>query len=129
MEVLYRSCCGIDVHKQFLVACLLFVDEKGQPSKELRRSGGAQFAQTLCEATKTLANLEVPVENEDDRRGFRLLYAPEVRVTRVSRIASIAVGRMATRSHRSSSQRLLTTSAHPFRNQRSFVLGHCAPNV
>jgi transposase len=37
MEVLYRSCCGIDVHKQFLVACLLVVDEKGQPSKELRR--------------------------------------------------------------------------------------------
>ncbi len=37
MEVLYQSCCGIDVHKQFLVACLLVVDEKGQPSKELRR--------------------------------------------------------------------------------------------
>ena len=37
MEVLSQSCCGIDVHKQFLVACLLFVDEKGQPSKELRR--------------------------------------------------------------------------------------------
>ena len=37
MEVLYRSCCGIDVHKQFLVACLLVIDEKGQQHKELRR--------------------------------------------------------------------------------------------
>jgi transposase len=37
MEVLYRSCCGIDVHKQFLVACLLVVDEKGCQHKELRR--------------------------------------------------------------------------------------------
>lgn len=37
MEVLYRSCCGIDVHKQFLVACLLSVDEAGRPHKELRR--------------------------------------------------------------------------------------------
>ena len=37
MEVLYRSCCGIDVHKQFLVACLLVVDEAGQQHKELRR--------------------------------------------------------------------------------------------
>src|SRR5205809_473913 len=37
MEVLYRSCCGIDVHKQFLVACLLVVDDKGRQHKELRR--------------------------------------------------------------------------------------------
>ena len=37
MEVLYRSCCGIDVHKQFLVACLLIVDEAGCQHKELRR--------------------------------------------------------------------------------------------
>jgi hypothetical protein len=37
MEVLYRSCCGIDVHKQFLVACLLVVDEAGCQHKELRR--------------------------------------------------------------------------------------------
>jgi len=38
MEVLYRSCCGIDVHKQFLLACLLIVDEAGCQHKELRRS-------------------------------------------------------------------------------------------
>ena len=37
MEALYRSCCGIDVHKQFLVACLLVLDEKGRPHQELRR--------------------------------------------------------------------------------------------
>ncbi|GHO77245.1 hypothetical protein KSD_50160 [Ktedonobacter sp. SOSP1-85] len=37
MEVLYRSCCGVDIHKQFLVACLLVLDEKGQQHKELRR--------------------------------------------------------------------------------------------
>jgi transposase len=37
MEILYRSCCGIDIHKQFLVACLLMVDEKGQQHKEIRR--------------------------------------------------------------------------------------------
>jgi len=37
MEVLHRSCCGIDVHKQFLVACLLIVDETGHQHKEIRR--------------------------------------------------------------------------------------------
>jgi hypothetical protein len=37
MEVLYRSCCGVDVHKTFLVACLLVVEESGQVRKEIRR--------------------------------------------------------------------------------------------
>jgi transposase len=37
MEVQYRSFCGINVHKQFLVACLLSVDEAGRQRKELRR--------------------------------------------------------------------------------------------
>jgi len=37
MEVLYRRCCGIDVHKKFLVACLLILSESGQVHKEIRR--------------------------------------------------------------------------------------------
>jgi transposase len=37
MEILHRSCCGIDIHKQFLVACSLVVDERGQQHKEIRR--------------------------------------------------------------------------------------------
>lgn len=37
MEVPSRSCGGIAIHQPFLVACLLSVDEKGQPSQELRR--------------------------------------------------------------------------------------------
>jgi len=37
MEVLYQSCCGVDVHKKFLVACLLVTEESGQVCKEIRR--------------------------------------------------------------------------------------------
>src|SRR2546428_8881296 len=37
MEVLYPKCCGIDVHKQFLVACLLIADEAGHQHQEIRR--------------------------------------------------------------------------------------------
>ena len=37
MEILYQTCCGIDVHKQFLVACLLVVDETGHQHPEIRR--------------------------------------------------------------------------------------------
>lgn len=36
MEVLYRRCCGIDVHKKFLVACFLVLSESGQTHKEIR---------------------------------------------------------------------------------------------
>jgi transposase len=37
MQVLYQSCCGMDVHKRFVVACLLWHSEDEKPHKELRR--------------------------------------------------------------------------------------------
>ena len=36
MEVVYPRCCGLDVHKRFVVACLNIL-EKGQRHKELRQ--------------------------------------------------------------------------------------------
>ncbi len=36
MEVLHRCCCGLDVHKETVVACLLRTDADGQRGKELR---------------------------------------------------------------------------------------------
>lgn len=36
MDVVYRRCCGLDVHKKMVVACLLWVDERGQRQKEIR---------------------------------------------------------------------------------------------
>jgi transposase len=36
MDVVYRCCCGLDVHKKMLVACLLWIDEDGQRRKEIR---------------------------------------------------------------------------------------------
>lgn len=36
MQVVYRSCCGIDVHKKMVVACLLTVNEAGELKKEIR---------------------------------------------------------------------------------------------
>jgi transposase len=37
MQVLYPCCCGLDVHKRFVVACLITPGEEGQAHKELRR--------------------------------------------------------------------------------------------
>ncbi len=38
MEVLYERCCGIDVHKSSVAACIL-LDQKHKPQKHLRRFG------------------------------------------------------------------------------------------
>ena len=39
MEMLYERCCGLDVHKRTVVACLLTPGADGQPSKEIRTFG------------------------------------------------------------------------------------------
>jgi transposase len=36
MDVVYRCCCGLDVHKKMVVACLLSLDEQGQRHKQIR---------------------------------------------------------------------------------------------
>jgi transposase len=38
MEVLYESCCGIDVHKSSVAVCIL-LEQKHRPQKHLRRFG------------------------------------------------------------------------------------------
>lgn len=37
MKVVYPCCCGLDVHKEFVVACLLTCQEDGHAQKEIRR--------------------------------------------------------------------------------------------
>jgi len=39
MEVVYERCCGLDVHKRTVVACLLIPGERGVPQKEVRTFG------------------------------------------------------------------------------------------
>lgn len=39
MEMLYERCCGLDVHKRTVVACLLTPGGEGQPDKEIRTFG------------------------------------------------------------------------------------------
>jgi transposase len=36
MQVVYERCCGVDVHKQTVVACVIVLDAKGQVRKETR---------------------------------------------------------------------------------------------
>jgi transposase len=39
MEVLYPCCCGLDVHKKSVTACVLWAEQKGKRRKEKRRFG------------------------------------------------------------------------------------------
>lgn len=36
MQVIYRCCCGLDVHKKLIVACLISSNEAGELQKEIR---------------------------------------------------------------------------------------------
>src|SRR5579883_1068735 len=36
MELVYRRCCGIDIHKKMIVACVITETESGQRHKEIR---------------------------------------------------------------------------------------------
>ena len=36
MQVLYPCCCGLDIHKKFVVACLMTTNAEGQVQKESR---------------------------------------------------------------------------------------------
>jgi transposase len=39
MDVLYERCCGLDVHKKTVVACLVTPGARGQPHREVRTFG------------------------------------------------------------------------------------------
>ncbi len=39
MRVVYERCCGLDVHKTSVVACVLAVGPSGEPQKEVRTFG------------------------------------------------------------------------------------------
>jgi len=39
MELLYASCCGLDVHKQSVTACLRWRDSEGRPQMQTRKFG------------------------------------------------------------------------------------------
>jgi transposase len=52
MQILHRCCCGLDVHKKLIVACLISLNQVGEPQKEIR------YFTTM---TKDIANLWKPL--------------------------------------------------------------------
>ncbi len=63
MELLHPCCCGLDVHQQSVVACLIQTDPDGQRTKEFRTFGTTtadllQLADWLREATCSQVAME-----------------------------------------------------------------------
>jgi transposase len=50
MDVLFTRCCGLDIHKRTVVACLIVPGPDGQPAKEVRSFG------TMTDELMRLAN-------------------------------------------------------------------------
>jgi transposase len=63
MDVVYERCCGLDIHKKTVVACLLIPGPDGQPAKAVRTFGTVTeellaLAQWLQEASCTHVAME-----------------------------------------------------------------------
>ena len=63
MQILYRCCCGLDVHKKIIVACLLRIDSEGEFFKQVRSFGTTtgellQLSDWLVEAGCQVAAME-----------------------------------------------------------------------
>ena len=39
MRIVYKRCCGLDVHKKVIVACLLLIEPDGEQRQEIRKFG------------------------------------------------------------------------------------------
>jgi hypothetical protein len=39
MEIIYRKCAGLDVHKKKIVACVRITDESGSTQKKVKTFG------------------------------------------------------------------------------------------
>jgi transposase len=39
MDIIYQRCCGLDVHKKRIVACLIVSDPDGTPHQTIRTFG------------------------------------------------------------------------------------------
>ncbi|HKW62509.1 MAG TPA: IS110 family transposase, partial [Candidatus Acidoferrum sp.] len=57
MEVVYPCCCGLDVHKKSITACVLWAEAKGESRKEKRSFG--TFTQDLLRLADWLAECGV----------------------------------------------------------------------
>ena len=48
VEIVYPVCCGIDVHKSFIVACVAVTDEHSHTEHHIKSGRSVLLCQLLC---------------------------------------------------------------------------------
>ena len=59
IQIIHPVCCGLDVHKQKISACLLTIDEEGKEQCEIREFGA--FTNNLIEMKEWLLDNDCPI--------------------------------------------------------------------
>ena len=59
LEVIHPICCGIDIHKEIIVACLIGVDSNGKKTEEVREYSG--FTDDLFLLREWLVDADCPI--------------------------------------------------------------------
>jgi hypothetical protein len=70
MEVLHARCCGLDVHKKTVVACLLTPGLGGEPLREVRTYGtttGELLSELSAHIARSLLRSNVPLPGSEDK--------------------------------------------------------------
>lgn len=59
VSIVHEVCCGLDVHKKIIAACLIFIDESGKEQHEIREFG--TFTNDLLELRDWLISNNCPI--------------------------------------------------------------------
>jgi hypothetical protein len=82
MDVVYRRCCGLDVHKQSVIACLLLLDEAGRSANDFARPDPFLASQVVHD-TRRIVCLEEKLSwitaRQRSRDGHEIVAARHVR--------------------------------------------------
>ena len=73
MRIIYKRCCGLDVHKKVIVACLLLLEPDGELRQEIRKFG--TMTKDLLELLDWLQ--QAGCTHQSHPRAWRDRYRPE----------------------------------------------------
>jgi transposase len=74
MQVVYPCCCGLDVHKKSITACVLWVEARGEKRKEKRVFG--TFTRDLLKLSAWLRECSVRQLARLEALGLKVTVEP-----------------------------------------------------
>lgn len=68
LEIVHPVCCGMDVHKKSVSACLITVNNSGEAELEVRKFG--TFTDELLELKQWLISNKCPIAGDGEHRSL-----------------------------------------------------------